>query len=226
LWAFLVSLDSRGRRVATVVAAVIGFVILHALKQDEPEPEPAADVEPIDSITTSPGQTADATRAEAAPAIYRAPAKVIADIGLAIGTPAPEFVLPDLDGRPHSLESFRSSGKPVVLLFSSPFCESCQVLVPKLPGLAAQHADALGLVLITRGSVQQNLAKMKGPIALPVLLQQEFEVAEAYDCGSTPTAVLIGTDGTIQSLLAVGGPAIERLISSASREGASTTGAS
>ena len=62
--------------------------------------------------------------------------------------------------------------------------------------------------------VPQNLAKMKGPMPLPVLLQQDFEIAEAYDSSSTPAAVVVSADGRIQSLLAVGGPAIEQLISS------------
>jgi hypothetical protein len=87
--------------------------------------------------------------------------------------------------------------------------------MPKLPGLAALHGGALRVVLISRGSVQQNLAKLKGPVTLPILLQPEFEVAEAYDCSSTPAAVLVSADGVIQSLLAVGAPAIEQLIASA-----------
>ena len=81
--------------------------------------------------------------------------------------------------------------------------------------MAALHGGALRLVLISRGSVQQNLAKLKGPVTLPILLQPDFEVAEAYDCSSTPAAVLVSADGVIQSLLAVGAPAIEQLIASA-----------
>ena len=93
--------------------------------------------------------------------------------------------------------------------------------MPKLPGLAAHYEDAVRVVIISRGTVQQNLAKMTEPVLLPVLLQTDFEIAEAYDCGSTPTAVLIGADGLIESLLAVGGPAIARLILSSSRTGGS-----
>jgi len=210
LWAFLVGLDSRGRRVATVVAAVIGFAMLRALWPDEPdsnppidEPEgPASRVQPPTPVTATehvqPGQSA--------------PARILNDVGLAIGSPAPDFVLPDIEGRPHDFNSLRAGDTPVLLIFSSPFCESCHALMPKLPGLAAEHADALRLVVISRGTVQQNLAKMKGSFTLPVLLQQDYEVAEAYDCRSTPAAVLVSADGEIRSLLAVGGPAIVQLI--------------
>jgi peroxiredoxin len=197
LWVFLGRLDNRGRRIATVVAAVIGFALLHALRRDEAAVE---------------------TQPEAARATPDAPARVLTGMGLAVGTVAPGFVIPDLKGQQHSLDSLRASGKPVLLLFSSPFCESCQALVPKLPGLAALHHDAFHLVLVSRGSVPQNLEKLRDPGMLPVLLQRDFEVAEAYDCTSTPAAVLVGTDGVIQSQLAVGGVAIERLISSRTQE--------
>ncbi len=77
-----------------------------------------------------------------------------------------------------------------------------------------EHEESLNIVLVTRGTAKENLAKLKDFEISQVLLQQDFEVAEAYDCVSTPAAVLIGTDGLIQSDLAVGGPAIEQLIAS------------
>jgi peroxiredoxin len=216
LWVFLGGLDSRGRRVATVVAAVIGFAILHALRRDEPDSAATLIDEPV-SVPPRSRTAAVATQPEAARATRDAPASVLTGVGLAVGTAAPGFVIPDLEGQPHSLDSLRASGKPVLLLFSSPFCESCQVLVPKLPGLAALHHDAFHLVLISRGSVRQNLEKLREPGMLPVLLQRDFEVAEAYDCTSTPAAVLVGADGVIQSRLATGALAIEQLMSSRSR---------
>jgi peroxiredoxin len=219
LWLFLTGLNSRGRRIATVAAAVIGFAILRALWPDEAPSEPDVDEEPdTRELATPPRRVAApatvALPAQAAESSYTPPARVIADIGFPIGTPAPGFELPDLEGRRHSLDSLRASGTPVLLVFTSPFCESCQALAPRLPALATLHANAFRMVLISRGTVAQNLAKMKGPNTLPVLLQQDFEVAEAYDCSSTPAAVLISADGVIQSLLATGGPAIQQLIAS------------
>jgi peroxiredoxin len=141
---------------------------------------------------------------------------VVTGNGLAIGTSAPGFVIPDLEGRPHSLDLLRASGKSVLLLFSSPYCGSCQALAKKLPGLAALHEHAFRMVLVSRGSVEQNLAKMNDPGALLVLLQQDNEVSEAYDCTLTPAAVVVGADGMIKSQLAVGAHAITQLISSQS----------
>jgi peroxiredoxin len=188
-----------------VGAALIGFAIFHALRRDEPR----SATDRVSGLATS-----ELAQPEAAPIQRAAPARALTGVGLAVGTAAPGFVVPDLEGQQRSLDSLRASGKPVLLLFSSPFCQSCQTLVPKLPGLAAVHEHVLQLVLVSRGSVPQNLEKLKDPGNLPVLLQQDFEVAEAYDCMSTPAAVIVGTDGTIQSQLATGAPAIEQLISS------------
>lgn len=218
LWVLLTSLDTSGRRVAMVVAGAVGFTILHLLTREEgsdadslPADEPASD-EP--DAPAAPYRAASVASPTAAPRSGpAAPGPVLTGDGLAIGTPAPGFVIPDLDGHRHSLDSLRASGKPIVLVFSSPHCESCQLLVPKLPGLAAVHERALRMVLVTRGGVQQTLDKVGNPGALLVLLQQNYEVAEAYNCTTSPAAVVVGADGVIQSRLATGAMAIAELIS-------------
>lgn len=219
LWFVLRGLDAHGRAVALAAVVVMGVSLMWALRQEDAE---ETDAEPLfvdeEELPARPyRQAAVAARTEApteAPTRERRSSdRVLTGNGLAIGTPAPAFALPDLDGQPHSLDSLRAAGTPVLLIFSSPYCESCQALAPKLPGLAALHRDALRMVLITQGSAQQNREKVKDPGALLVLLQQENEVAEAYDCTSTPAAVLVDADGVVQSPLAVGAPDITQLIS-------------
>ena len=217
LWVLLSRLDTHGRRVALVLAAVIAVTMMHVLRQEEePDSEPLFVDEP-ESAAPQYRAPAVASRTEAPRSGHATPRSMLTGNGLAIGTPAPGFTLPDLEGHPHSLDSLRASGKPVLLVFSSPHCESCRALAPKLPGLAALHEHAFRMVLISRGSVQQNLEKVNDSGTLLVLLQQDDEVAEAYDCTSTPAAVVVDADGVIQSQLAVGAPAIAQLISSRSR---------
>ena len=220
LWVLLSRLDTRGQRVAMVLAAAIGAAIFHVLGREEEEPPAEA------LFVDEPESAGPQHRPEAAakpeegdaPLGWPAPDVVLTGNGLAIGTIAPGFAIPDLEGNLHSLDSLRASGKPVLLLFTSPYCQSCQALAPKLPGLAALHEHAFRMVLISRGSVQQNLvAKGKDPGTLLVLLQQQGEVTDAYDCTSTPAAVIVDADGVIQSQLAVGAPAITQLISSRSK---------
>ncbi len=198
LWVFLSRLDTRGRKVAMVLAAVIGVTIMHVLGQEE---DPASEPLFVDESSRPQYRPAAIAASDGgdAPQEWAAPDTVLTGNGLAIGTSAPGFNIPDLEGHLHSLESLRASGKPVLLLFSSPHCDSCQALAPKLPGLAALHEQAFRMVLISRGSVQQNLAKMKDPGTLLVLLQKQGEVVDAYDCTSTPAAVIVDADGAIQS---------------------------
>jgi len=219
LWSLLSLLDTRGRRIAIVLAAVIGAAIMHFLGQEKEEPASEASVVDEAEARSPQPQAAVVVKPDGgdAPLEWTAPDRVLTGNGLAIGTVAPAFSLPDLEGHPHSLDSLRTSGRPVLLLFSSPHCQSCQALAPKLPGLAALHEPAFRMVLISRGSAKENLAeKGKDPGSLLVLLQQDGEVTEAYDCSSTPAAVVVDSDGVVQSQLAVGAPAITQLISSLS----------
>ena len=220
LWVWLSRLDTHGRQVALVFAAVIGVTMMHALRQEEEQGDEEPDAEPpfVDEAAATQYRSAPiASRTEAPRSTAASQVPVLTGNGLAIGTSAPGFTIPDLEGHPHSLDSLRASGKPVLLVFSSPHCASCQALVPKLPSLTALHHDAFRIILISRGSVQQNLNKVKNPDTLLVLLQQDAEVTEAYDCTSMPAAVVVDADGVIQSQLAVGELAIAQLLSSRSQ---------
>src|SRR2546426_7310286 len=55
--------------------------------------------------------------------------------GLAVGTEAPAFELPDLAGDRKSLAQDR--GQPLLLIFFNPACGFCRDLAPKLVAVAA-----------------------------------------------------------------------------------------
>src|SRR5438874_1173871 len=67
--------------------------------------------------------------------------------GLAVGTPAPSFVLPTLSGETTTLEALRALGKPVVLLFSDPGCGPCNALLPEIGRWQREHATTLVVAL-------------------------------------------------------------------------------
>jgi methylamine dehydrogenase accessory protein MauD len=203
LWSWLASLDSGGRRIAIITACAACFVLFRIVAGTKP-----AETETIESQRSS-------ERPREEPAENPIPEGPFpAGIGLPLGTPAPEFELPDLDGRKHSFVSVREPGKPVLLVFSSPYCKPCQTLLPNLGRWEREHAESLKIILISRGAVEENRTKVKDTGISRVLLQRGFEVASAYDCNATPSAVLIDAEGVIRSELAVGGPAIKQLISS------------
>ena len=140
--------------------------------------------------------------------------------GLKPGTPAPPFRLPDVYGRPVSLEEYR--GRRVLLIFTDPHCGPCDQLAPHLVRLHRQHRDnGLALVMIGRGDPEENRRKVEEHgFEFPVALQQRWEISKAYGIFATPVAFLIGEDGVIAREVAIGVEAIIALAQEGlSREG-------
>jgi peroxiredoxin/uncharacterized membrane protein YphA (DoxX/SURF4 family) len=135
-------------------------------------------------------------------------------VGLPVGTPAPTFDLPSLNGETTTLQTLRSLGKPVVLLFTDPGCGPCTALLPEVGQWQRDHTTKMVLALVSRGTVEANRAKVTEPGVTQVLLQKDREVAQAYQAHGTPSAVVIRQDGAIGSTLAQGADAIRVLIAS------------
>ena len=120
--------------------------------------------------------------------------------GLPLDSPAPNFELPDLEGRPIALAQFR--GRPVLLLFFNPACGFCRELAPKL---AANPLKSATLLVVSVGDVETNRQFFhEHKLTCPVLLQKDGEIAAAYQARGTPSGYLICPEGTIASELAVG----------------------
>ncbi len=135
--------------------------------------------------------------------------------GLPVGTAAPAFGLPGLYGETITLDFLRASGKPVLLVFSDPECGPCNALLPEIARWQRDYTAKLTLALISRSAPEANRAKASGHGIIHVLLQQDREVAEAYQAHGTPCAVLIRLDGTIGSALVCGAEPIRALVAQA-----------
>jgi peroxiredoxin len=131
-----------------------------------------------------------------------------APLGLPNGAPAPEVRLPDLDGTEVDLAAYR--GRLAVLLFWSPTCGFCQRMLPSLRSwVAARPADAPALLVVTRGSAEDN---RELDVDTPVLLDADGSIARAYAANGTPQAVLVGPDGRVAAPLARGADAVLKLL--------------
>ncbi len=132
--------------------------------------------------------------------------------GLPVGSQAPPFSLEGLHGETLTLGSLRSSGKPVMLLFTDPNCGPCTAMLPEIGRWQEEHSEKLAVSLISRGKPKENRAKTGEHGLSKVLLQQDWEVSEAYRVGGTPSAVLVQHDGTIGSAVVGGAEAIRALV--------------
>lgn len=133
-------------------------------------------------------------------------------VGLPIGSTAPDFELPGLHGETLTLESLRTSGKPVMLLFTDPNCGPCTAMLPEIRRWQKEHADELTITLVSQGTLAENRAKTTEQGLRGILIQQDEEVSEAYEVEATPSAVLVRPDGTIGSQIYEGPDAVSALM--------------
>src|SRR5687768_9230538 len=132
--------------------------------------------------------------------------------GLLIGTPAPDFEVKDLNGKLVSFEQLLAKEKPMLFVFVSPTCAPCAALLPEIEAWQTELKDNLDFIFISTGKARENAEKLGRSIFKQILLQNENEIAEAFDAKWTPTAVLINPDGTIASRLATGDKAIREMV--------------
>jgi peroxiredoxin len=149
----------------------------------------------------SPGATSNG-HSRVGPAGSMASSRINRD-GLKAGTPAPEFMLPALDGSEIALSSFR--GRPVLLVFSDPNCRPCNELLPKLEQIHRKSKD-LQVLVIGRGDPEANRDKAKKlGLTFPMVLQRSWEISRAYGMFSTPIGYLVDEDGVLVEDVAIGG---------------------
>ena len=132
-----------------------------------------------------------------------------------VGSLAPAFALPGVDGELTTLDALKSLGKPAVLIFSDPECGPCNALIPDISAWQREHEASLTVVLISLGNSETHVDATREHPVKRLLLQRDREVAESYGVVGTPSAVLIQPDGTIGSPLAQGDTAVRELIGKA-----------
>lgn len=192
---------SAGERIATlatiaglVIVVVEGWLLLHLVRQNG---RLLLRLDALESRFHANGAPSSATRLDA---------------GLPLRTTAPVFSLPGLHGETLTLSALRAPGKPVLLLFSDPSCGPCTALMPDVGRWQQEYGSVLTVALISRGKAEVNWVKAAEHGVDRVLLQQDQEVADAYQANGTPSAVLVRSDGTVGSRLAAGTEAIRELV--------------
>jgi len=116
------------------------------------------------------------------------------EMGLEIGTQAPDFTLPDAAGQMVSLDDF--AGQRVLLAFSSTDCRACTEMYPHLTAFSENQPD-VQVVMISQGSAEENqqLVQAQG-FTFPVLAWDD-SVARDYQVAGTPFLYVIDAEGVI-----------------------------
>ena len=118
------------------------------------------------------------------------------------GDPAPDFTLPDLEGRSVRLASFL--GKAVVIDFWATWCPPCLFQVPELNAFWKKHRDA-GDVVVIGVAVDADGARVVAPwveeqkVKYPIVVGDEG-LARRFGAQGFPTLAIVRPDGTLDSL--------------------------
>ena len=124
-------------------------------------------------------------------------AKYAADL-LKPGTPAPEFVLNDINGNSVKMSQFR--GKTVVLIFWASWCPDCRAEVPALKELQAK-TDPNKVVFVSISSDRTVEAWKKyvteNEMGGVQLYKDKSKVSEDYHVKWIPSQYVIGPDGKV-----------------------------
>jgi cytochrome c biogenesis protein CcmG/thiol:disulfide interchange protein DsbE len=116
----------------------------------------------------------------------------------AVGNPAPDFSLADLDGNPVRLADLR--GRPVILNFWASWCGPCVEEFPLLRDAATTHADdglvVVGVVYRDRSEAARDFMARNGG-TWAAAMDPGDRVADAYGVIGPPETYFIARDGTI-----------------------------
>lgn len=119
--------------------------------------------------------------------------------GPEIGSPAPTFSLPSLEGEELSLEDFR--GKAILLNFWATWCGPCRYEMPSLEALYQKYKDQ-GLVVLGISVDEEGWKPIREflkvvPVSFPIVLDKDQRVTEAYETYRVPETYFIDPEGKV-----------------------------
>lgn len=125
------------------------------------------------------------------------------DSGPHEGEVAPDFALPDRNGKIVHLSDFR--GKPVLIHFWATWCGTCTHEMPQFNAMARQFRDSdlviLGLSLDDsgRGTGWKAVAayEQRQPLDFTVLMDSRGAVADQFGTYALPESYLLDRDGRV-----------------------------
>jgi thiol-disulfide isomerase/thioredoxin len=117
-----------------------------------------------------------------------------------IGRAAPNFELPTLYGGAQRLSSLR--GRVVFINFWATWCEPCERELPAFAEfMAGQPRGGPIILAVNAGETADQIETFLADIAIggiPILLDRDYRVNDAYDADFLPTTYVIDPAGVVQ----------------------------
>lgn len=128
------------------------------------------------------------------------PSAAAAQVGLPVGTVAPDAAVEDLDGNPLQLLDL-FDGKPTLLEFWATWCEQCEALQPELDAVQAQFGDQVNVIAVAV-AVAQSQRRVRRHLeqhdpGYPFVWDASGEAVRAYEAPTTAVIVLVDADGQV-----------------------------
>ena len=113
---------------------------------------------------------------------------------------APDFALPDLDGKPHRLSDYR--GKVVLVNFWATWCPPCRREMPSMERLSQQlQGEPFVVLAIDQQETPDDVFVFTGQLDptphFPILLDRNSAVAPAWGVLGLPTSFIVDKNGRI-----------------------------
>lgn len=126
---------------------------------------------------------------------------VTVDGAAAQGKPAPDFVLPDVNGKSVRLSDLR--GQVVLINLWATWCPPCLAEMPDLAALYNTYKDQGFVILgVDDQEYKQTVINFlsRNPLPYPILLDPDSRVARAYGTSFLPASFLIDRRGVLRGL--------------------------
>jgi thiol-disulfide isomerase/thioredoxin len=126
---------------------------------------------------------------------------VVAPTRARIGNAAPDFVLPDLNGKPLRLSSLR--GRVVVLTFFASWCHPCEEDMPILERAQRDNGSQVAVVGVNYQDIPgdtRDFVRRLG-VTFPSLIEDSIDnpVATRYDVHAMPDTLFIDARGVVRA---------------------------
>lgn len=119
--------------------------------------------------------------------------------GPAVGEPAPQLDVADLEGHAHQLGRARPDGRSTLLLFVSPSCPVCKSLLPAVKSSRKDERGWMDVILASDGDAreQREFVRAQGLDGIPYVVSAALGLA--YQVSRLPFAALLDEHGILRA---------------------------